>query len=100
MNIERYIVTVVDTGDSCDSKARVLGAFNTYDEAKNYVESDIKDTVDTYTGLNPDDPSIISDFDKMTLEREYGAFTSFWNIEKQIIILTDDEINRLENKEN
>ena len=47
--ITRYIVTGIDTGDSCDGRARVLGAFATKEEAKAYVENDIKDTIDEAT---------------------------------------------------
>ena len=39
--MKRWIVTAVD--HDIDGKARVLGAFKTYEEAKNYVDEDIKE---------------------------------------------------------
>lgn len=44
-----WIVTAVDHGDSCDGKARVLGAFKSYGEARNYVNADIQEWVDHNT---------------------------------------------------
>ena len=38
-----YVVTAVDVGDSCDGHARVLGAFKSKDDAKNYVRNDMED---------------------------------------------------------
>lgn len=46
-----WIVTAVDhdADGNCDGKARVLGAFKSYDEAKNYVDEDIREWVDRNT---------------------------------------------------
>lgn len=46
-----WIVTAVDhdADGNCDGKARVLGAFKSYDEARNYVNEDIKEWVDRNT---------------------------------------------------
>lgn len=43
-----WIVTAVDhdPNGNCDGKARVLGAFKSYDEARNYVNEDIQEWVD------------------------------------------------------
>ena len=57
-----YVVTAVDAGDSCDGHARVLGAFKSKDDAKNYVRNDMKDRCDQLA-----DSGIIADFDKMEL---------------------------------
>lgn len=42
-----WIVTAVDhdPNGNCDGKAHVLGAFKSYDEAKNYVDEDIREWV-------------------------------------------------------
>ena len=57
-----YVVTAVDVGDSCDGHARVLGAFKSKDDAKNYVRNDMEDRYDKLA-----DSGIIADFDKMEL---------------------------------
>ena len=57
-----YVVTAVDVGDSCDGHARVLGAFKSKDDAKNYVRNDMEDRCDQLS-----DSGIIVDFDKMEL---------------------------------
>ena len=57
-----YGVTAVDVGDSCDGHARVLGAFKSKDDAKNYVRNDMEDRCDQLA-----DSGIIADFDKMEL---------------------------------
>ena len=46
--MKRWIVTAVDhdTNGNCDGKARVLGVFKTHEEAKNYVDEDIKEWID------------------------------------------------------
>lgn len=36
-SIEKWIVTAVDYGDTCDSKARVLKVCDTKEEAEAYV---------------------------------------------------------------
>ena len=43
--MKRWIVTAVDhdTDSNCDGKARVLGVFKAREEAKNYVDEDIKE---------------------------------------------------------
>lgn len=41
--IRRYILTVVDYGDTCDGKARVLGMFKTHQEAYDKMEADAKE---------------------------------------------------------
>ena len=57
-----YVVTAVDVSDSCDGHARVLGAFKSKDDAKNYVRNDMEDRCDQLA-----DSGIIADFDKMEL---------------------------------
>ena len=57
-----YVVAEVDVGDSCDGHARVLGAFKSKDDAKNYVRNDMEDRCDQLA-----DSGIIADFDKMEL---------------------------------
>lgn len=41
--IRRYILTVVDYGDTCDGKARVLGMFKTHQEAYDKMDADARD---------------------------------------------------------
>ena len=46
--MKRWIVTAVDydTDGNCDGKAQVLSVFKTHEEAKNYVDEDIKEWID------------------------------------------------------
>ena len=46
--MKRWIVTAVDydTDGNCDGKARVLSVSKTHEEAKNYVDEDIKEWID------------------------------------------------------
>lgn len=41
--IRRYILTVVDYGDTCDGKARVLGVSQTHQEAYDKMDADAKE---------------------------------------------------------
>ena len=43
-----WIVTAVDHGETYDGKARVLGGFANYDEAKNCVDEDIREWIDNH----------------------------------------------------
>lgn len=41
--MQLWIATAVDYNYSCDGKARILGAFKSFDEAKNCVDENIKE---------------------------------------------------------
>jgi len=82
MEITRFIVTAVDVGDTCDGKARVLGAFKTEDEAKNYVKNDMQEYADERTYTDEETGKTIPcfcDFDKMFAGDDYNNCS--WNIE-------------------
>jgi len=72
-----YIVTAVDTSESANGKARVLGAFKNEYEAKAYVENDIADFVDAAAGMY----DIICSFDKMNVWAKDHLYGCEWNIE-------------------
>ena len=73
-----WIVTAVDYGDSCDGKARVLGAFKNYDEAKNYVDEDIKEWIDMRA-----DEDCECDFNTMAVWSDCDdSIRCEWNIEE------------------
>lgn len=75
--MEKYIVTAVDHGDTCDGKARVLEVCNTKDEAMAFVHADIEHWADERAG-----EGIEVDFNKMsahyTDDTDNGCE---WNIE-------------------
>ena len=78
MDDKKYIVTVVDYGESCDGKARVLEVCNTRDEAKSFVQNDIEEACDRYAGCD-----IVCDFDKMEIRTQKDDdLVSAWNIEE------------------
>lgn len=58
----RWVVTAVDSGDSCDGKARVLKCFRTKKAAENYVEKDME--------------GFVADSDCMGLEVDYGRMSA------------------------
>lgn len=73
-----WIVTVVDYNDSCDGKARVLGAFKTHEEAKTYVDEDIREWIDARA-----DEGVRCDFDMMrTWCYDNIDIRCEWNIEE------------------
>lgn len=79
--IKRYVVTAVDTGDTCDGKARVIGTFKTKDEAKNCVTEDIKEWIDQRAG-----EAVECDFDEMSAHYVDDKWDTNdgceWNIEE------------------
>ena len=77
---KRFIVTAVDhdINGNCDGKARVLGVFKTREEAKNYVDEDIREWIDEHA-----DEGYVCDFDKMSAWYDYGdSDRCEWNIEE------------------
>jgi len=74
MNEKIYVVTAIDYGESCDGKARVLGAFKFEGDAKNFVRNDMEDMVDNLMGGADE-----VDFDQMFVRND--DFTCEWNIE-------------------
>ena len=78
--MKRWIVTAVDhdIDGNCDGKARVLGVFKTREEAKNYVNEDIKEWIDQRA-----DVGCKCNFDKMAAWYNYdSAQRCEWNIEE------------------
>jgi len=83
--MEKWIVTAVDYGDSCDGKARVLGVCDSQEEAEAYVRNDMEDLVDNATDDDGNCSYETVDFDGMcvyTYNRENGCE---WNVEKVTI---------------
>lgn len=75
-----WIVTAVDYGDSCDGKARTLGTFKTYDEAKAYVDEDIRHWGDDTIRCGQ---NVECDFDKMSAwDNDDDTIRCEWNIEE------------------
>lgn len=77
-NAKKFVVTVVDTGDSCDGKARTLKVCNTKEEAKAYVIEDMDQWIS-----NHKDEGIEYDYDKMSAYFDYNTNSGCeWNIEE------------------
>lgn len=75
---KRFIVTAVDhdTNGNCDGKALVLGMFKTQEEAKIYVEEDIREWIDRHAA-----GEFMCDFNKMSAWYVYDeAYRCEWNI--------------------
>lgn len=76
MNDMIYVVTAVDTSESADGKARVLGAFRNEDDAKAFVRNDIEAYVDDAAEMG-----LVCDFDQMFARTEDYSYGCEWNIE-------------------
>ena len=74
--MNKYIVTAVDYGETCDGKAEVLGVYGTYEDAHNFVRADIENWCDFHAGEN-----VECDFDKMSAWFTHDTETRCeWNI--------------------
>ena len=72
-----WIVTCVDVSDTCDSKARVLAACKSKDEAKAVVHDDMKHWIDQYPGER-----VTYNFSKMSAWHNDRDASCEWNIEE------------------
>ena len=76
--MKKFIVTAVDSGETCDGKARVLEVCSTREEAKAFVQNDIEAWADEREGED-----IEVDFDKMSAHYAYNNDNGCeWNIEE------------------
>jgi hypothetical protein len=75
--MKRHIITVVDTSDTCDGKARVIKSCASYDEAKDFVRHDMETYLTANSTLD-----IIPNWNKMSAWTEDGTIGCEWNIEE------------------
>jgi len=79
--MNKFIVTAVDYGETCDGKARVLVVCSTREEAKAFVRADIEKWADERAGM-----PIVVDFDKMSAKYNWETLNDTdgceWNIEE------------------
>ena len=75
--MKKFIVTAVDSGDTCNGKARVLAVCNTREEAKAFVQNDIEAWAyeRAYEGIEVD-------FGKMSAHYNCNDDGCEWNIEE------------------
>lgn len=79
--MKKHIVTIVDYGETCDGKARVLRVCDTKDEAVSFVREDMDD----WYKHNNDDvttPPLEIDCDRMSVRSVCGDRGCEWNIEE------------------
>ena len=76
----KYIATYVETSDTCDGKARVLGVYNSAEMACEEVRADME----RYIKFN-DHENFEVYWDKMIAWNEAGTVGCEWNIEKVTI---------------
>lgn len=88
MNINLWIVTFVDYGETCDGKARVLAVCKSREEAEACVKHDIEKWADDHAGEN-----IEVDFDGMSVS--YSMYNDDcgceWNIEEKTVNVNDED---------
>lgn len=70
-----WIATYVDSGETCDGKARVLKACATLEEARNEVRADIEKWADLRAGED-----VEVDFDKMSASYRDHDEGCEWNV--------------------
>ena len=79
--MKKFIVTAVDSSETCDGKARVLEVCNTREEAEAFVRNDIEHWADERARM-----PIIIDFDKMSAKYNWETLDDTdgceWNIEE------------------
>ena len=83
--MKKFIVTVVDTSDTADGKARVLDVFNTREEALNAVKNDMECYVNDAAGME-----LVVDFDKWSIHTEDYSYGSEWNISEHDLEIKED----------
>ena len=88
--MRKFLVTAVDSGETCNGKDDLIACCDSYDEAVEYVRSDMEDWADQRAG-----EGVVLDFDKMSAH--YDCDTSNgceWNIHE---ISIDSSMNVLIN---
>ena len=80
--MKRWIVTVVDSGDTCDGKARVLAVCKTEEGARAFIRNDMEERVDDATDDEGNCTYDVVDFDKMSLSTYNGISSCEWNVEE------------------
>lgn len=87
MNVKLWIVTVVDYGETCDGKARVLEVCKSEEEAKAFVRNDIEDWADRNA-----EEGVEVDFDKMAGWFDYDTDDRCeWNISPVTVDVNEED---------
>ena len=75
--MKKFIVTAVNSGKTCDGKARILAVCSTREEAKAFVQTNIETWAyeRAYEGIEVD-------FCKMSAHYNYNDDGCEWNIEE------------------
>lgn len=77
MKVKLWIATYVDRGETCDGKARVLGVYDSKEEAVMVIRNDIEHWADDHAG---DDIEV--DFDQMRAYYIGNDVGCEWNVEE------------------
>jgi hypothetical protein len=83
-----YLITIIESGDTCDGKARVLSAWPTLREAKEFVKFDIKQYITNANGY-----PLKVDWEKLSAWAEDKTFGCEWNIDELDIAPYTDKKN-------
>ena len=78
--MKKYIATYVETSETCDGKARVMGVYDSKETAREEVREDMGHYLDT----NEDEAFEVY-WDKMSVWSEDGGRGCEWNIEEVTI---------------
>lgn len=90
--MKKYVVTIVDYGETCDGKARVLGVKNTKVEAFGLVNEDMSAWYDENK-----EEGIEIDYDKMSAHFDYDSDKGCeWNVEE--VEIEDGKVDSLKDR--
>lgn len=79
--MKKYVVTYVDTAETCDGKARVMGIYDSMETAREKVREDMGHYLDSNDGKGFE-----AYWDKMSVWNGDGTCGCEWNIEEVTII--------------
>lgn len=80
--MKKFIVTFVLHSMNADGKARVEGAFDTLEIAKDYVEHEIDKFIEDYKMTDLEEEYIDVDYENMSVILADGETGGEWNIEE------------------
>lgn len=79
-----YVVTALDSGDTCDGIPEKVGQFSTREEAEEYVRQDMRGYCDNYTWVDEKTGETHGpktyDEDRMFIESSGGESSCQWTI--------------------
>lgn len=86
--IAKWAVTAVDTSESADGKARIVGVFGSEEEARAYVRNDMESFVDDSAGMG-----VVMDEAKSSVHTEDYRYGCEWNVHRLAVETDGTEVS-------